>query len=91
MYSLWSLSTVAKGGLDWSTVQIGQVSLSQVTFKAGRFPVLEFANPHPPARPLSLDRTDSITFVHDAKVFNAFDISSVGSGNFGVAFDPVRM
>eukprot|EP00904_Undaria_pinnatifida_P000576 jgi/Undpi1/10519/HiC_scaffold_29.g12969.m1 len=28
VYSLWSLSTVAKGGLDWSTVQIGQVFLT---------------------------------------------------------------
>eukprot|EP00904_Undaria_pinnatifida_P000581 jgi/Undpi1/10523/HiC_scaffold_29.g12973.m1 len=28
VYSLWSLSTIAKGGLDWSTVQIGQVFLT---------------------------------------------------------------
>ena len=35
VFSLWSLSTIASGGLDWSTVQIGQVGVNEPCYRRG--------------------------------------------------------
>ena len=51
VYPLWALATVAKGGLDWSTVQIGKVGVWWVLGRARikiRYCMVPYKAPYDP-------------------------------------------